>query len=81
MNEAKFKISAAILRDALELPPEIEVVGDDTGNVVLTMRSDLIPDGEEWAIPVWIKDGSNPVRFLKLDRERNPFPPSAGGPE
>jgi hypothetical protein len=63
---AKMLVSTEILRNALEFPKTVEIVGNDTGNVELTICSDLVPEGHERVIGIWVKkDGE--VQLLRFD--------------
>jgi hypothetical protein len=62
MPTAKIRISGELLRDLLELPKDVKVVGDETGNVMLTVEGSTIPDGFEEVLPSWryLNKGKDP---------------------
>lgn len=62
MPQSKIRISADLLRDLLELPQDVRVVGDDTGNVMLTVEGAQIPEGYEEVLPSWryLNKGKDP---------------------
>jgi hypothetical protein len=55
MAESQIRISAELLRDLLELPKDVRVIGDATGNVMLTVEGASIPEGYDEVLPSWRK--------------------------
>lgn len=76
MRRADIQISAELLRDLLEFPKDVVIVGDATGNVVLTVESDLVPEGSTEVLATWIKKGRDAEpEFLKFEPTRIPASP------
>jgi hypothetical protein len=76
MRRADIQISAELLRDLLEFPKDVVIVGDATGNVILTVESDLIPEGSTEVLATWIKKGRDAKpEFLKFEPTRIPTSP------
>lgn len=76
MKQATIQISAELLRDLLQFPEDVEIVGGDTGNVELTVRSERIPEGQSEVLAVWIKKGQHmEPEFLRFEPTRNPAEP------
>lgn len=59
MRTATTPISTEILREALGFPDTVEIVGELDGNINLTVRSELIPEGESEVIATWIAKGKD----------------------
>lgn len=53
MPQSKIRISAELLRDLLELPQDVKLIGDETGNVMLTIEGAQIPEGYDEVLPSW----------------------------
>jgi hypothetical protein len=50
-------ISTEILREVLGFPDTVEIIGDASGNLNLTVSSELIPEGVTEVVAVWIRRG------------------------
>lgn len=77
MTQSTILISAELLRDLLQFPKSVEIIGEGaTGNVRLTVESDLIPEGHDEVLPTWIRKGRDAEpEFLRFDALRNPAEP------
>lgn len=66
MRTAVTPISAEILREALQFPDDVKVIGEQDGNVHVLVESDRIPEGAKAVLAVWIKKGDE-VEFKSFD--------------
>jgi hypothetical protein len=62
MPQSQIRISAELLRDLLELPQDVKIIGDATGNVMLTVEGASIPEGYAEVLPSWkyLNKGADP---------------------
>lgn len=65
-RKAVTPVSAEILREALQFPDDVQVIGEEDGNVHMLVSSERIPEGADAVLAVWVKKGET-VEFLKFD--------------
>ena len=64
MPQSQIRISSELLRELLELPQDVAIIGDAIGNVLLTVEGASIPEGYDEVLPSW--------RILAKDVDRKP---------
>lgn len=74
MNRTTILISAPLLRDLLQLPENVNVVGEHGGNVLLTLEGEGVPADTPESLAMWMKKDEE-VTFLRFEPCNHPcFP-------
>ncbi len=74
-NRSDCLISTELLRDLLQLPEDITIVGRPDGNLLITLEGDRLPNDTPEVLPTWVKKGDK-TEFLKFEPVNIPAVPA-----